>query len=346
LYQDTAFFKIRRHDSESGYTVVLKDLLHLGTPAAFLSLYLPSRWSRCVRRYDFVHYSSPHFFHLVKYNPNATGMVHDLIFLEKSTHNRRDTPIGASFFFPRVMKYSAHLKGVVTVSHVVDRQLRAMFPRANSRVIHHWTSNAFVPRDRLEARRQLGLPPDRKILLNVSLDIARKNIDILPKIVNALDDSFLLVRIGESRRIESQFSSHRFVWSKTILPSMYPLYFNAADVVLMPSRAEGFGFPVIEGLNSMTPVVASNIEIFREVLGGSYPFLIDPDDVSGWLTATRAAWESAQSQSQCQALYGRYREYYRPSRGLKELLAFYHDLGILESDGRATSVRSSPESPR
>jgi glycosyltransferase involved in cell wall biosynthesis len=344
LYRDTALFKIRRHDSEKGYRIVVRDHLRLGTPAAFLSLYLPSRWSRFVSQYDFVHYSSPHFFHLARYNPNATGTVHDLIFLEKSTHNPHDTPFGAGFFFPRVMKYAEELKGVVTISHVVDRQLRARFPRTNSRVIHHWTSNEFMPREKLAARRQLGLPTNRKILLNVSIDVVRKNIDILPKIVNALDDSFLLVRIGESDRIASQFKSDRLVWIASVSPLAYPLYFNAADVVLMPSRAEGFGFPIIEGLNSMTPVVASNIEIFREILGESYPFLVGPDDLEGWLTATQAAWEVAQSQSASRGIYGKFRDYYRPERGLRELLTFYHDLGVLSPATHPVSLASSSAS--
>lgn len=344
LYQDTAFFKIRRRDSDAGYRIVVRDWLRLGTPSALLSLYLPSRWSRFVGRYDFVHYSSPHFFHLARFNPKVTGTVHDLIFLEKSTHNPHDTPLGAGFFFPRVMKYAEKLKGVVTISRVVDQQLRARFPRTNSRVIHHWTSNEFIPRDKLAARRQLGLPISRKILLNVSIDVVRKNIDILPKIVNALDDSFLLVRIGQSGRIEPKFKSGRLVWTESVSPLVYPLYFNAADVVLMPSRAEGFGFPIIEGLNSMTPVVASNIEIFREILGESYPFLVGPDDLSGWLTATMAAWEVAQSQVACQRLYDKFRDYYRPERGLRELLAFYRDLGILSPAPPASGLPPSTAS--
>jgi glycosyltransferase involved in cell wall biosynthesis len=329
LFQTVAFFKIRRRDSESGYTTVVRDVLGLGMPSAFLSFFFPTRWSRYVRNFQFVHYSSPHFFHLVKYNPNTTGTVHDLIALDKSTYNFHDTPLGARFFFPRTMKYAERLKGVVTDSHAVDRQLRARFPRVNTRVIHLWTSYAFCLRNRLEARKQLGLPPDKKILLNVSTDVKRKNIELLPKIVNALDDSFLLVRIGESDSIESRFQGHRFLGLRSVSSSTYPLYFNAADVVLMPSRAEGFGVPAIEALNSMTPIVASNIDVFREILGESYPFLPHPDDVNAWVMATREAWEIGQSSSRSQGLYSEFRDYYRPERGLREFLAFYRDMNLL-----------------
>ncbi|MGC2289998.1 MAG: glycosyltransferase [Thermoplasmata archaeon] len=332
LFQNTAFFKIRRRDSESGYATVVTDVFRLGGPSAFLSLFVPSQWSRYVKNLKMVHYSSPHFFHLVRYNPNATGTVHDLIFLDKSTHNPRDTPIGTRYFFPRVVRYADRLKGVVTISQSVDRQLRAMIPRVNSRVIHHWTSYAFRPGNRLDARKELGLPLEKKILLNVSIDVERKNIDLLPKIANGLDESFLLVRIGESRRIASRFRSNRFLGLGTVSPSRYPRYFNAADVVLVPSRAEGFGVPVIEALNSMTPVVASNIDVFREILGDAYPFLEDPDDVSAWVAATRQAWETAQSTPRSHALYSRFGDYYRPERGLKDFLNFYNDMGLLSSN--------------
>jgi glycosyltransferase involved in cell wall biosynthesis len=326
VFQETALFKIRRHDSEAGYGTVVKDVFRLGAPAAFLSIYLPSSWGRYVRRRDLVHFMSPHFFPLVRYNPHATGTVHDLIFLDRSTHNHRDTPAGARIFFPRVMRFAERLRGVVSISHSVDRQLHAQFPRVRSKVIHHWTSYAFAPRDRRVVREQLGLPSDKKILLNVSLDVERKNTDLLPKLVESLDDSFLVLRIGDSRRIESRFRAGSFRWMPHVPPAAYPLYFNAADVLLMPSRAEGFGAPIIEALNSGIPVVASNLEVFREILGESYPYLEDPDDVAAWSAAVRAAWETAQSPARSQALYTGFRDYYRPERGRRDVLAFLADL--------------------
>jgi glycosyltransferase involved in cell wall biosynthesis len=43
--------------------------------------------------------------------------------------------------------------------------------------------------------------------------------------------------------------------------------YAASDVLFFPSRAEGFGSPMVESLSSGLPVVASDIPITREVLG-------------------------------------------------------------------------------
>jgi glycosyltransferase involved in cell wall biosynthesis len=54
----------------------------------------------------------------------------------------------------------------------------------------------------------------------------------------------------------------------------------------MPSFAEGFGLPVAEALAAGTPVIASNIEAFREVGGDAIDY-VDPLDGHGWLQAVR-----------------------------------------------------------
>ena len=57
-----------------------------------------------------------------------------------------------------------------------------------------------------------------------------------------------------------------------------------ARALLMPSFAEGFGIPVIEALQSGTPVIASDLGVFREV-AGDIPLYLSPDDPAAWTQA-------------------------------------------------------------
>jgi glycosyltransferase involved in cell wall biosynthesis len=59
-----------------------------------------------------------------------------------------------------------------------------------------------------------------------------------------------------------------------------------ARAVLAPSFEEGYGLPIVEALNEGTPLVASDIAVFREISQGRALFL-DPTDGPAWRRAVR-----------------------------------------------------------
>ncbi len=60
-----------------------------------------------------------------------------------------------------------------------------------------------------------------------------------------------------------------------------------ARALLFPSFAEGYGLPLVEALDAGVPVIASNLDVFREI-GQGVPDLLPPDDVEGWAAAIMA----------------------------------------------------------
>lgn len=58
--------------------------------------------------------------------------------------------------------------------------------------------------------------------------------------------------------------------------------FEEADVLVIPSRNEGLGLPVLEAASKGVPIVASRIPIFEELSQFVNMTLVDPDDVHGW----------------------------------------------------------------
>jgi len=60
--------------------------------------------------------------------------------------------------------------------------------------------------------------------------------------------------------------------------------FASARALLFPSKAEGFGLPLVEALGAGLPVIASDLPVFREI-GCGIPLLLDPDDSAAWEAA-------------------------------------------------------------
>lgn len=63
-------------------------------------------------------------------------------------------------------------------------------------------------------------------------------------------------------------------------------YLLHAQALLFPSHIEGFGLPLVEALSLGTPVIASDLPVFREI-AHEIPEYIDPLDGLAWLRAVQ-----------------------------------------------------------
>jgi glycosyltransferase involved in cell wall biosynthesis len=74
-----------------------------------------------------------------------------------------------------------------------------------------------------------------------------------------------------------------------------------AAALLMPSRAEGFGLPVAEAMALGTPVLATDLPVYRE-FAGDYPVYLPPGALYSWREAIRGMPAPSQRQGRSAGL--------------------------------------------
>jgi len=151
---------------------------------------------------------------------------------------------------------------VIAVSEDIAEKLElAGVDRKKIRVVYNGVGPEFSPRDRQMARRELGLPKSRPIVLFVGLLAPVKGVGFLLEAVPLLNDSSVyrvLVGDGVSRR-------ELAVW------------LSSADILALPSLSEGRPNVVLEAQACGIPVVATRVggtpELVRD---GQTGILVEP----------------------------------------------------------------------
>jgi len=129
----------------------------------------------------------------------------------------------------------------------------------------------FRPQDKGAARQALGLS-DERIILFVGRIEPLKGIDILINAVAQLEEGadFHVLIVGGDKRSQRQVShlqelasglgiGERVCFLGAVDHEKLPLYYNAADVCVVPSYYESFGLVALEAMACGTPVVASRV---------------------------------------------------------------------------------------
>ena len=200
---------------------------------------------------------------------------------------------------------------VVCVSEATRRELVGwgLVPMERTEVVPNGVDDVFLaaPDPSADAAAAVLLPPGEYLdLLHVGSTIPRKRIDLLLHVIALVRQSVpraRLLRVGgpltpaqdrlaSDLGIAEHIVSLPFVDRRT-LAAVY----RRAIVTLLPSEREGFGLPLIESLASGTPVVATTLDVFREV-GGDAAAYAPLEDIAAWRDAVVELLREREQQPQ------------------------------------------------
>lgn len=253
------------------------------------------------RRLEMMHF--PHYSLPLGYPGRFVVTIHDLFSYQfPEIHSHRLPRIANQALLSGAVR-RAH--SIITPSRSTADQVGLRFPSRADRVvaIPEAAGGRFGPERSPEAeeawQRYFGLRPPYFLFLGQWK--AYKNVPLLIKAFTALHnrrpDTQLVIGGHDNRHPEIPAAAAALPAGSVVLPGHLPddaipdLYRGAAAVVV-PSRAEGFGLPVLEAMACGVAVICSDIPVLHEVAGEAAIFA-DPGSEESFASAMLMALDHA-----------------------------------------------------
>jgi len=182
---------------------------------------------------------------------------------------------------------------IILVSDYLQKEFIKRFPQfsPHSHSIHCGVNNKmFFPQDKEETLKKLQLPQDKFNILFLGRVINDKGIDVFEQVMDNLKDveDFHFIVVGDGKEKEKLQEKYEHLYNVSFHSSIpkneVPLWFNAADVFVFPTKREAFGLVALESIACGTPVITHNVggvpEIIKDGQSGFLVNLGDNDDFS------------------------------------------------------------------
>lgn len=145
----------------------------------------------------------------------------------------------------------------------------------------------------MKVREKYNLP--ERYLLQVGTIEERKNLGLSVRALASLPEDLHLVAVGKGKEYLEKIKrlaadtgvEGRVHFLDGVVFADLPSICRQAEVILYPSRYEGFGIPVLEGLESGRPVIAATGSCLEEA-GGDAALYVNPDSVREMVEAVKA----------------------------------------------------------
>jgi teichuronic acid biosynthesis glycosyltransferase TuaC len=200
---------------------------------------------------------------------------------------------------PLIRQVLGRAQGLIAVSQALkEKMVRLGCRNENLAVVANGVDpHKFAPQPRLDMRRKLGLPDDRKIVIAVGHLDKNKGFHILIDAIARLKSSgVMLVIVGEGprrgyleSRIEELGLNDDVKLMGTVPHDELAPWYSAADVFCLPSSREGCPNVVLEAMACGRPVVATRVGGIPElVVSPNFGTLVERT-VDGFTSALKDA---------------------------------------------------------
>jgi 1,2-diacylglycerol 3-alpha-glucosyltransferase len=145
-------------------------------------------------------------------------------------------------------------------------------------------TNFFRPLDKKMARKKLGIE-DGRIFLSLGRLGHEKSIDIVIKAFKNIDAKLLIVGRGPAKQKLEKLTrkldlQKKVVFTGFIQENLKPLYYSAADALIIASKSETQGLVVVEAIACGTPVIGAGSGAIPEIIThGKNGYIFEPGDV-------------------------------------------------------------------
>jgi len=157
-------------------------------------------------------------------------------------------------------------------------------------------ADRFKMLDRSAARHALGLDELARIVLFVGRQSPAKGVEVLDRALARLD-GVMCFATGRGSTVSKRITSLGYLG-----PDELVQWLSAADVMCLPSFAEGMPVSILEALACGTPVVATRVGgIPDQVEAGRNGFLVEPGDEDELAGALERAFATDWSREQVRA---------------------------------------------
>lgn len=250
---------------------------------------------------------------------NQIVTVHDLAFEVKNVN-------WFSFFFkywyrfliPRICNNS---KLIITVSEFSKREICKQYNVPTSKIMVIKNSIPII-------EAGLKSPIINKYLLLIGGNNLRKNNQLILNEISTIEAlGYKLVVLSNKN---SHFNNISDIFHSSILylnyvddSEYYSLILNA-DALIYPSNYEGFGIPILEALSFGTPVICSDLDVFKESFEDGPMYFIKNDSKS-FLDALNKIGNAKVSESYVENL----RKTFDSNSSINILIEYFNSLKLL-----------------